>query len=76
MIKKSKKRREERKGSILLEIARVIDYYRYTIIKVENKAKKVKDYGKRGDTLLSDMIERLLNYYESKEGKPQKKLKI
>jgi hypothetical protein len=39
------------------------------------KAKKVKYYGKRGDSL-SDMIEKLLNYYEAKEGKPQKKVKI
>jgi hypothetical protein len=28
-----------------------------------------------GDSL-SDVIEKLLNYYEAKEGKPQKKLKI
>jgi hypothetical protein len=48
--------------------------YGFTTIKVE-KAKKVKDYGKRGDSL-SDVIEKLLNYYEAKEGKPQKKLKI
>jgi adenylate cyclase class IV len=40
VIKKSKKRREERKGSILLEIARVIDYCRYTTIKVENRESK------------------------------------
>ena len=40
VIKKSKKRREERKGSILLEIARVIDYCRYTTIKVENRERK------------------------------------
>ena len=42
VIKKSKKRREEkrRKDSILLEIPRVSDYYRYTIIKVENKESK------------------------------------
>ena len=40
LIKKSKKRREERKGSILLEIARVIDYCRYTTIKVENRESK------------------------------------
>jgi hypothetical protein len=39
------------------------------------KAKKVKDYGKRGDSL-SDVIEKLLNYYEAREGKPQKKVKI
>jgi hypothetical protein len=50
--------------------------YRYTTIKVENReAKKVKDYGKRGYSL-SDVIEKLLNYYEAREGKPQKKLKI
>jgi adenylate cyclase class IV len=40
VIKKSKKRREERKGSILLEIARVIDYCRYTTIKVKNRESK------------------------------------
>jgi hypothetical protein len=40
VIKKSKKGREERKGSILLEIARVIDYCRYTTIKVKNRESK------------------------------------
>jgi hypothetical protein len=40
VIKKSKKRREERKGSILLEFPRVIDYCRYTTIKVENRESK------------------------------------
>ncbi len=39
------------------------------------KTKKVRDYGKHDDSL-SDVIEKLLNYYEAKEGKPQKKLKI
>jgi hypothetical protein len=39
------------------------------------KAKKVKDYGKRDDSL-SDVIEKLLNYYEAREGKPQKKVKV
>jgi hypothetical protein len=50
--------------------------YRYTTIKVENReSKKGKRLWKRGDSL-SDVIEKLLNYYEAKEGKPQKKLKI
>jgi hypothetical protein len=42
VIKKSKKRseEEERKGSILLEIPRVIDYCRSTTIKVENGESK------------------------------------
>ena len=36
---------------------------------------RLKMYGSIGDTL-SDVIEDLLNYYEKKEGKPQKKVKI
>ena len=43
-----------------MQIVGESDYYRYTSIKVENrKAKKVKDCGKRGDSL-SDMLEKLL----------------
>jgi predicted CopG family antitoxin len=37
--------------------------------------KRLKQYGTVGDSL-SDVVEGLLNYYESKEGKPQKKLKL
>jgi hypothetical protein len=59
-----------------LEIPRVSDYCRYTIIKVENKeSKKIKDYGTVGDSL-SDVIEALLNNYEKREGKPQKRVKV
>ncbi len=36
---------------------------------------RLKQYGSIGDTL-SDVIEDLLDYYEKKEGKPQKKVKI
>jgi hypothetical protein len=43
-------KRVRREGSILLELPRVSDYCRYTIIKVENReAKKLKNYEKRGD---------------------------
>ena len=59
-----------------MEIPRVGDYYRYTTIKVESRdIKKLTDYGKHGHSL-SDVIEKLLNYYEAKEGKPQKKVKL
>jgi hypothetical protein len=36
---------------------------------------RLKMYGNIGDTL-SDVIEALLYYYEQREGKPQKKLKL
>jgi predicted CopG family antitoxin len=36
---------------------------------------RLKMYGNIGDTI-SDVIEDLLNYYEQREGKPQKKVKI
>ena len=35
---------------------------------------RLKTYGTIGDSI-SDVIEGLLNYYEEREGKPQKKLK-
>jgi hypothetical protein len=36
---------------------------------------RLKMYGKIGDTLL-DVIENFMNYYERREGKPQKKVNI
>jgi hypothetical protein len=59
-----------------LEIPRISNYCRYTIIKVENReSKKIKDYGTIGQSM-SDVIEALLNYYEKREGKPQKRVKV
>ena len=40
VIKKSKKRGEEKKDSYLLKSPRVSDYYEYTIIKVKNRESK------------------------------------
>ena len=41
----------------------------------EDVHSRLKMYGNVGDTL-SDVIEALINYYEQREGKPQKKLKL
>jgi hypothetical protein len=52
------------------------DYYEHSNSQVrEDIHARLKMYGTIGDTL-SDVIEDFMNYYEKREGKPQKKVNI